>query len=96
MSKFKPLRNICLCELLPQDEESILDLSQLSTRTGVAMKAKVVVAGLGRTSNEGVFIPNEVKEGNIVYFSSVHESSAYGLDENQVLVAEHNILAIEE
>lgn len=96
MSTFKPLRNICLCELLESVESDTIDLSQVSSKSGVALRARVVEAGPGRLSSEGVFIENTVKHGDIIYFSSVHETSEFPFNNNQVLVAEHNILAIED
>lgn len=90
----QPLGDRVVVEVLEAKERTKGGLVLPDTAKEKPQEGKVIAAGKGRVSNEGKFIPLEVKVGDKILFGK-YSGTEIKLDEKEYLIIkEEDILAI--
>lgn len=88
------LRDLVLVKVLEPEQEGLIEVVGDQKQWGV-IKGIVYDTGPGRVTKKGVLIPMQVNLSDIIYFQENHKND-YGLGKDFILIAEHNILGVEE
>jgi chaperonin GroES len=92
----KPVRDRILVKPLDAETTTKSGIVIPDQATEKPIQGKVIAAGSGRITEEGVHIPLEIKEGDTVMYSKFAGQSVKIADEDYIVLKEDDVLAIVE